>query len=471
MAKSSTSRFYGTKTTRNATHKTRKQIIKEFVDEWTNKGKESGYGFIKEDANRQPFIDDFLRRVCGVDQPTKYIEYEKDVRVEDNRKKTTKRIDGYIPATKVMWEMKGSNKDLTEEITQSGGIKLTPFKQAWRYSEYLPQEEKPRWIIISNFNEIDIHDMNNPLSDPTVIMLKDLTTKYKSFDFMVDQTAQQIIDEKKLSVAAGDLVAKIYNELSKAYSLHADLNDERIQKSLNMLIVRLVFLLYADDTGILGSNDIFQHFLERREAQDIRQGLIELFRVLNTPEDDRDEFLSEEFKQFKYVNGGMFSDESVVIPQFTDELQRLIVEDAGRGFNWSSISPTIFGAVFESTLNPETRREGGMHYTSVENIHKVIDPLFLNDLNKEFEKIRDISVVSDRVEKARQFQEKLSKLKFLDPACGSGNFLTETYLSLRNLENQCLKIIVGSNSTLNLDADIKVKIKIQNFYGMADCKI
>lgn len=397
MAKSSTSRFYGTKTTRNTTHKTRKQIIKEFVDEWTNKGKESGYGFIKEDANRQPFIDDFLRRVCGVDQPTKYIEYEKDVRVEDNRKKTTKRIDGYIPATKVMWEMKGSNKDLTEEITQSGGIKLTPFKQAWRYSEYLPQEEKPRWIIISNFNEIDIHDMNNPLSDPTVIMLKDLTTKYKSFDFMVDQTAQQIIDEKKLSVAAGDLVAKIYNELSKAYSLHADLNDERIQKSLNMLIVRLVFLLYADDTGILGSNDIFQHFLERREAQDIRQGLIELFRVLNTPEDDRDEFLSEEFKQFKYVNGGMFSDESVVIPQFTDELQRLIVEDAGRGFNWSSISPTIFGAVFESTLNPETRREGGMHYTSVENIHKVIDPLFLNDLNKEFEKIRDISVVSVRV--------------------------------------------------------------------------
>lgn len=466
MAKSSTSRFYGTKTTRNTTHKTRKQIIKEFVDEWTNKGKESGYGFIKEDANRQPFIDDFLRRVCGVDQPTKYIEYEKDVRVEDNGKKTTKRIDGYIPATKVMWEMKGSNKDLTEEITQSGGIKLTPFKQAWRYSEYLPQEEKPRWIIISNFNEIDIHDMNNPLSDPTVIMLKDLTTKYKSFDFMVDQTAQQIIDEKKLSVAAGDLVAKIYRELSKAYSLHANLNDERIQKSLNMLIVRLVFLLYADDTGIIGNNDIFQHFLKRRDSQDIRQGLIELFRVLNTPEDERDDFLSEEFKQFKYVNGGMFSDESVVIPQFTDELQRLIVDDAGQGFNWSNISPTIFGAVFESTLNPETRREGGMHYTSVENIHKVIDPLFLNDLNKEFEKLRDTSVVSDRVEKARQFQEKLAKIKVLDPACGSGNFLTETYLSLRKLENQCLKIIVGSNSTLNLDTDIKVKIKIQNFYGI-----
>ena len=233
-----------------------------------------------------------------------------------------------------------------------------------------------------------------------------------------------------------------------------------------MLIVRLVFLLYADDTGIIGNNDIFQHFLKRRDSQDIRQGLIELFRVLNTPEDDRDDFLSEEFKQFKYVNGGMFSDESVVIPQFTDELQRLIVDDAGQGFNWSNISPTIFGAVFESTLNPETRREGGMHYTSVENIHKVIDPLFLNDLNKEFEKLRDTSVVSDRVEKARQFQEKLAKIKVLDPACGSGNFLTDTYLSLRKLENQGLKIIVGSNSTLNLYTDIKVKIKIQNFYGI-----
>lgn len=466
MAKSSTSKFYGTSRTKNNGHKTRREIVKDFVSEWTNKGKDTGYGFIKEDANRQPFIDDFLRRICGIEQPTKYIEYEKDVQVKDGNKATTKRIDGYVPSTKVMWEMKGSNKSLIDKIEQSGGKKLTPFEQAWRYSEYLPQSEKPRWIIISNFTELDIHDMDHPLDEPKIIKLSELTTKYKTFDFMVDATAQQIIDEKQLSIDAGVLVSKIYKELAHAYSLHADLNDSHIQKSLNMLIVRIVFLLYADDTGILGEENLFQNLIEKQSPDNVRQTLITLFDTLNKPENKRDPFLADKFKQFKYVNGGMFSDETVAIPQFTKELQRLIVDDAGKGFNWANISPTIFGAVFESTLNPDTRRKGGMHYTSIKNIHKVIDPLFLDDLNNDFDKIKDISNAKDRVEAAREFQDKISKLKFFDPACGSGNFLTETYLSLRKLENQCLRIIVGNNSALNLDSEIKVKVKIQNYYGI-----
>lgn len=462
MAKSSTQTFYGTKgNTRNQTHKTRRQLIQEFVNEWTSKGE------IKEDANRQPFIDDLLRRVCGIEQPTQYIEYEKDVQVKADGKPTTRRIDGYIPSTKVMWEMKGSHvKDLNKQILQSGGDMLTPYEQAKRYANFLPQNEYPRWIVVSNFLEIDIHDMNKPLSEPKVIMLKDLATNYKALDFLVDTSAQQIIDEKKLSIDAGVLVSKIYHELSNAYSLHADLKDEAIQKSLNMLIVRLVFLLYADDTGILGDENIFQKFIERQEPSNIRQILMQLFKVLNTPEDKRDPFLSDDYKQFKYVNGGMFADENVIIPQFTDELKDLVVNEAGKGFNWANISPTIFGAVFESTLNPDTRREGGMHYTSIENIHKVIDPLFLNDLNDEFDKIQNIPNARDRVASAKEFQDKLAKLKFFDPACGSGNFLTETYLSLRKIENKCLRIIVGNNSALNLDSDIRVKVKIQNYYGI-----
>ena len=462
MAKSSTQTFYGTKgNTRNQTHKTRRQLIQEFVKEWTGKGE------IKEDANRQPFIDDLLRRVCGIEQPTQYIEYEKDVQVKADGKPTTRRIDGYIPSTKVMWEMKGSHvKDLNKQILQSGGDMLTPYEQAKRYANFLPQNEYPRWIVVSNFLEIDIHDMNKPLSEPKVIMLKDLATNYKALDFLVDTSAQQIIDEKKLSIDAGVLVSKIYHELSNAYSLHADLKDESIQKSLNMLIVRLVFLLYADDTGILGDENIFQKFIERQEPSNIRQILMQLFKVLNTPEDKRDPFLSDDYKQFKYVNGGMFADENVIIPQFTDELKDLVVNEAGKGFNWANISPTIFGAVFESTLNPDTRREGGMHYTSIENIHKVIDPLFLNDLNDEFDKIQNIPNARDRVASAKEFQDKLAKLKFFDPACGSGNFLTETYLSLRKMENKCLRIIVGNNSALNLDSDIRVKVKIQNYYGI-----
>lgn len=467
MAKNSTQTFYGTnRSRRNQTHKTRRQIVKEFVDEWVGKSKN---GIIKEDANRQPFIDDLLRRVCGIEQPTQYIQYEKDVQVKADGEVTTRRIDGYIPSTKVMWEMKGGNKkDLNKPIVQSGGDMLTPYEQAKRYANFLPQNEQPRWIVISNFIEIDIHDMNKPLAEPKVIMLEDLTTNYKALDFMVDTNQQQIIDEKQLSVDAGNLVAKIYDELAKAYSLHANINDPKIQSSLNMLIVRLVFLLYADDTGILGQENMFQKFLERREPRDIRPALITLFKTLDEdPEKgERDEFLDQEYLQFKYVNGGMFSDENVIIPQFTQELKDLIVNEAGKGFNWSNISPTIFGAVFESTLNSKLRREGGMHYTSIENIHKVIDPLFLDDLRSEFDKIQNMHNVNQRVDAAMEFQDKIANLKFMDPACGSGNFLTETYLSLRKLENECLKIIVGNNTLLNMNENIRVKVKIQNFYGI-----
>lgn len=442
---------------------TRKQAAQDFVKTWSSDKKG------REDADRQTFWNDLLQRVYGINNYYDYITYEKDVQVKADGKVTTRRIDGYIPSTKVMIEMKGKEvNDLTKPLSQSGGDELTPYEQAKRYANFLPANEYPRWIIVSNFNEIDIHNMNEPLGEPTRIMLKDLPNKFKSLEFLVDVNQQQIIDEKQLSVDAGNLVAKIYNSLSDAYAKGdgIDINDERIQKSLNMLIVRLVFLLYADDTGILGDTNIFQNFLERRTPQDIRAGLIDLFKVLDQdPEKgQRDPFISDEYKQFSYVNGGMFSDENIIIPQFTPELKELIVNEAGKGFNWSNISPTIFGAVFESTLNPDTRRSGGMHYTSIENIHKVIDPLFLNDLHDEFDKIQNMGNRKQRITRAKEFQEKLGKLKFLDPACGSGNFLTETYLSLRKMENQCLQIIYGNQPILATEA--LVKVQIQNFYGI-----
>lgn len=310
--------------------------------------------------------------------------------------------------------------------------------------------------------------MEKPLSEPTVIKLSDLPQKVKLLEFIVNASQQKVIDEKKLSVDAGNLVAKIYHELTNAYAQGrgVDVNSPEIQRSLNMLIVRLVFLLYADDSNLFGKDNIFQAFIERREPRDIRRDLSALFKVLDQPESERDPYLDDEFNQFAYVNGGMFSDENVIIPQFTDELKRLIVEEAGAGFDWSGISPTIFGAVFESTLNPETRRSGGMHYTSIENIHKVIDPLFLNDLHDEFDKIQNMGNNNQRVIKAREFREKLGKLKFFDPACGSGNFLTETYLSLRKMENECLRIITGDQGTLAITDDSDPKVKIQNFYGI-----
>ena len=442
---------------------TRQQNAREFVKTWSspNKG--------REDADRQTFWNDLLQRVYGINDYYNYITYEKDVQVKAGGKVTTRRIDGYIPSTKVMIEMKGKKiKDLTKPLKQSGGGGLTPFEQAKRYANSLPNSEQPRWILVSNFNEIDIHDMEKPLAKPTVIKLSDLPQKVKLLEFIVNASQQKVIDEKKLSVDAGNLVAKIYHELTNAYAQGrgVDVNSPEIQRSLNMLIVRLVFLLYADDSNLFGKDNIFQAFIERREPRDIRRDLSTLFKVLDQPESERDPYLDDEFNQFAYVNGGMFSDENVIIPQFTDELKRLIVEEAGAGFDWSGISPTIFGAVFESTLNPETRRSGGMHYTSIENIHKVIDPLFLNDLHDEFDKIQNMGNNNQRVIKAREFREKLGKLNFLDPACGSGNFLTETYLSLRKMENECLRIITGDQGTLAITDDSDPKVKIQNFYGI-----
>ena len=441
---------------------TRKQEAKEFVKTWSAK---EG----REDAERQSFWNDLLQRVYGINDYYNYITYEKDVSVKADGKYTTRRIDGYIPSTKVMIEMKGKKvKDLSKPLLQSGGDELTPFEQARRYSNFMKNNEKPNWIIVSNFDEIDIHNMNDDHPEqPTIIKLKDLPNKVKSLDFLVDAHQQQLINERQLSVDAGNLVAKIYDSLATAYSRgrNVDVNDPKIQRSLNMLIVRLVFLFYADDTGILGETNMFQHLLEGQKPEDIRQVLTELFKVLDQPEDKRDPYLASQYNQFTYVNGGMFSDESIIIPQFTPELKDLIIKEAGQGFDWSGISPTIFGAVFESTLNPETRRSGGMHYTSIENIHKVIDPLFLNDLRTEFNKIQNMGNRNQRIARAKEFQTKLGDLKFFDPACGSGNFLTETYLSLRKMENQLLQIIYGNEPILGTDREI-VQVKIQNFYGI-----
>ncbi len=200
------------------------------------------------------------------------------------------------------------------------------------------------------------------------------------------------------------------------------------------------------------------------EPRDVRRALIDLFRVLDTKIEDRDPYMDERLAAFPYVNGGLFADENIEIPHFTQEIVDLLLHNASEDFDWSQISPTIFGAVFESTLNPETRRSGGMHYTSIENIHKVIDPLFLDELREEFDTIRSLKVPKIRDEKAETFRNKISGLTFLDPACGSGNFLTETYISLRRLENEVLKLIFADQ--IAFDFGDVIKVSIGQFYGI-----
>ena len=429
--------------------KEQQKQAKAFIERWKDRGNE------RQDT--QSFWLDLLQSVYGIENPSEYIKFEDTVMMDH-----TSFMDGYIDTTKVLIEQKGANKDLSKAIKQSDGSFLTPFQQAKRYSANLPYSKQPRWIITCNFKEFYVYDMEKPHGEPTVIRLEDLEKEAYRLEFIVGTTNEHLEREMAISMEAGEIVREIYSGLLKQYK-NPD-NPESLH-AMNQLIVRLVFCFYAEDAGMFGKKTMFHDYLARFSSRDFRRGLLDLFNVLNTPIDERDPYLDDELSAFPYVNGGMFAENNLEVPQFTDELRESILEHASSSFDWSEISPTIFGAVFESTLNPETRRSGGMHYTSIENIHKVIDPLFLDALKEELNEIRQIKQPATLKNRAQQFQEKLSKLVFFDPACGSGNFLTETYLSLRRLENEAIKLYVGNTVLLDVGYDL-VKVKISQLYGI-----
>lgn len=427
---------------------------KKFAADWQGRGDEK--------QETQTFWLALLQKVYGVVEPDKFISFEKTVNVDDAKtgKTTTKFIDGYIGATRVLIEQKGAKIDLNKGETQSDGSLLSPYQQARRYGGYLPANQQPRWIVVCNFKEFRIHDMNRPNDTPEILMLSDLEKEYTRLNFLVDTGDENIRKEMEISLQAGELVGVLYDALLKQY---ADPEAEETLKSLNALCVRLVFCLYAEDAGIFGKRGMFHDYLQAHRAED-RRALINLFRVLDQKPEQRDRYLDEDLAAFPYVNGGLFANEDIEIPRLGDEIMDLLLSRASEDFDWSAISPTIFGAVFESTLNPQTRRAGGMHYTSIENIHKVIDPLFLDELKAELAQIKAISVERTRDAKLRSFQVRLANLRFLDPACGSGNFLTETYLSLRRLENEVISLLHKGQIVLDLNNPIKVSIS--QFYGI-----
>lgn len=429
----------------------KRAAIKEFIDRWKDRGDE------KQDT--QSFWLSLLRTVYDVSDPASYIEFEKPVLLSHQSY-----IDGYINATRVLIEQKSANIDLGKGQKQSDGSFLTPFSQARRYAGYLPHELNPRWIVVCNFTEFQIHDMNRPNDEPQIIKLKELEKEYHRMNFLVDTGDEHTQREFDLSIAAGEVVGELYDALLAQYK---DPDDPETLKSLNMLCVRLVFCLYAEDAGIFGRRNMFHDYLNEYAVKDVRMALLNLFEVLNTPEDKRDPYMDETLMAFPYVNGGLFADANVVVPRLDENIVEIILKRASADFDWSEISPTIFGAVFESTLNPETRRSGGMHYTSIENIHKVIDPLFLDDLRDELNTIKEIGVEKKRNQALEAYQDKLASLTFLDPACGSGNFLTETYISLRRLENDALRLRLDKQISFGaFDITNPVRVNIGQFYGI-----
>lgn len=426
----------------------KQQIIaaKAFAEEWKGRGYEKG--------ESQQFWIELLQKVYGVEDTTSFIQFEEQVKLDN-----TNFIDAHIKETKVLIEQKNLNVNLRKAIKQSDGSLLTPFQQAQRYATQLSYSEKPRWIVTCNFKSFLVYDLEYPHSEPQEIFLEDLPKEFYRLDFLVRKDCENVRKEQLVSIRAGEIIGEIYDALLRQYGT----NDKETLRALNILCVRIVFCLYAEDAHIF-QHDQFYNYLHHYEADDMRDQLLKLFEVLNTPENQRSPYLKDDLKAFPYTNGGLFA-EKIDIPQFTPELSEKILQEASLDFDWSEISPTIFGAVFESTLNPETRRTGGMHYTSIDNIHKLIDPLFLNDLRNELNEIREIPIEKKRNQALSAYQDKLASLHFLDPACGSGNFLTETFISLRRLENEAIEALYNGQSMLGAFVN-PIKVNINQFYGI-----
>ena len=428
------------------TEKQQRNAAREFASQWAGRGYEKG--------ESQKFWMQLLSEVYGVEHVASFIEFEDQVMLD-----STSFIDGYIPSTKVLIEQKSQGKDLRKAIKQSDGSLLTPFQQAKRYVLGLPLSRHPRWVVVSNFTEFLVYDMEQPNGEPEQILLENLEKEYYRLQFLVNVKSEHISREEEVSMKAGEIIGAIYDAMLEQYG---DRDPETLQQ-LNILCVRLVFCLYAEDAGIF-TRDQFHDYLVKHDTEMMRTALLQLFEVLNTPVEQRSKFLRDDLKAFPYAKG-VFS-EHIDIPQFTPSLRELLLQKASLDFDWSEISPTIFGAMFESTLNPETRRSGGMHYTSIENIHKVIDPLFLDDLRAELDTILEEKVEKKRQQQLGAYQDKLASLTFLDPACGSGNFLTETYLSLRRLENRAVSAMTHGQAFIGFEEFSPIKVNINQFYGI-----
>ena len=436
----------------------KKRDIKAFVERWKE------LPCVEEEHSRSFWIE-FVQQVLGIPDATHFLEFERKVK--------GRKIDVFYEDMGILVEQKGRGISLDEATVRSKKAgPETPFQQAKWYADNLPYSLRPRWIITCNFDEFRIYDLNREdFEDYVSVSLEELPGQAHLFGFFFDKSNSRLVKEQELSVKAGKIVSDLYHALEGQYKNIE--TDEHEQRSLNVLIVRLVFLLYAEDAELLQDRQVFGNYLQQFQAPQMRQALIDLFHVLDTPdgkrgtENKRDPYLDESLDAFPYVNGGLFADEDIVIPQFIEQMRHDLILNASIAFDWKDISPTIFGAVFESTLNLETRRSGGMHYTSIENIHKVIDPLFLDGLKAELAEIEGEKVERTRKLKLRGFQRKLAGIKVFDPACGSGNFLTESYLSLRKLENRVLENLQGAQSALGFEGENNpIKVDIRQFYGI-----
>ena len=456
----------------------RKKGAIKFVNKWKGRG--------REDEEYTDFWYDLLNMVYGVENPWECFKKQGKVVIEGQHK----RMDLYVTLSKVVIEQKSLGVDLNKKRKQSNGDELTAMRQARNYYFNLNKPERGDYIMACNFDEFQIQDQNHMEKGIISFHLKDLPDHIDDLEFLIKPVKtivqdEVVIDEESISRTASEFIRTLYSKILYAITNNGKRKETPEElHALNVFCVRLVFCLYADDDGIFDDGQ-FRKFLEKYKWEDLREKFDQLFRRLDIEDKQSIEGTTDkEILEFPYVNGGLFNnkDASYKTPPINFDIYKHImtaweIGTKEKPFHWRFISPTNFGCIFESTLDPEKRDENGMHYTSPENIHRVIDPLFLDKLKDELEHIIDLPFEGKeqrdlRIKKLQEYRERLVGLRFLDPACGSGNFLTETFKSLRRLE---MRVIEQLPNMGILEDELKnddktmldpCMVNINQFYGI-----
>lgn len=444
-----------------------KKEAKEFVKRWKKRLGAIPAGSNNEQQDTQKFWVDLLINVLGIPSNTidSFVDFERKVR--------GRRIDVFVSDHNFLCEQKSWGIDLDKPEPRNGGME-TPLQQAMWYARHLPYSERPRWVMTCNFGTFRLYDLDNERPEDTVqeFSLEELQDSLYLLSFLTSNETSRLHKEQQLSIEAGAYVSRLYDALAKQYH-HIEEKDEcaqEEQRSLNVLITRIIFLLYAEDADLLQSHQAFGRYCEGDPAK-LRRKLVDLFEAIDTPLEQRDEYMDEDLAAFPYVNGGLFADSSIIVPQMTPEILEAIT-DASQDFDWREISGVIFGGVFEGTLNPETRHAGGMHYTSVENIERCLRPLFLDELWDELHEAEGERTAAKRKQALARLHDKVASITIGDPACGSGNFLTEAYRQLRTIENRIIEDELSEETgnagqtSLVIAQDSPVRVSLDQLYGI-----
>ncbi len=409
---------------------------KAFADEWANDTYESG--------EAKSFYDEFFN-IFGA-RRRGLASYEQRVKLAGAREG---RIDLFWP------------KMLVAEHKSAGADLIRAREQALRYLTGIKNEELPRYILVCDFQTFDLLDLET--GENVVFSLAMLPQHVEKFGFILGVEKRTFKDQDPVNILAAELMGKLHDALEQSgYRGH----------DLERFLVRLLFCLFADDTGIFEPRGIMEELIVGRTADDGADAgawLHRLFEVLNTPENQRQSALDEDLKKFAYVNGDLFA-ERLPIADFDKKMRDLLIEACG--FKWDAISPAIFGSLFQFVMNPVERRKEGAHYTNEKCILKVIQPLFLDELRAEFERVKGLK--RDREARLRAFHEKLASLKFLDPACGCGNFLIIAYRELRKIENELIGLLYSdvfhrpgfTRVDHAFDVGSLTKVSVEQFYGI-----